>query len=229
MIIRCIDRCQIQCDPQLRLQIGVCTQARECQPMCEQEVMSCNVSRLLFTATWSMFAGPVSKIGRAPGLIQGDPPVDAVSQQSRDYLCIIRKSECSLSVEPATFLVQRQREIPMIQGHKGRNTSCQECIYQTIIKIQTAPVDSSLSLGKNARPRDGEAIRIQTEFGHQRYIFWHTVVMVGCHISVLSVMYLARNSCELIPDRQATPILRGCAFNLIGCSCRTPEKICGED
>ena len=85
MIIRCIDRCQIQCDPQLRLQIGVCTQARECQPMCEQEVMSCNVSRLLFTATWSMFAGPVSKIGRAPGLIQGDPPVDAVSQQSRDY------------------------------------------------------------------------------------------------------------------------------------------------
>src|SRR6266516_6280114 len=105
--------------------------------------MSCDVGRLLIAYTWSMCAGIVSKIGRAPGLVQRGPPIDTIPEPSCDYFCIVSKSECCISIEPATFLVQRQREVPMIQGHKRGNISCQERIHSTIIKIQATPVDSS--------------------------------------------------------------------------------------
>src|SRR5215467_10464097 len=97
--------------------------------MCEQQVMRRGVSRLLIAYAWSMFAIPISKIGRAPGLVQRDPPVDSISQLSRDYLCVVGKSRCRIPVEPATFLVQRQRQVPMIQSYQGSNTACQECIH----------------------------------------------------------------------------------------------------
>src|SRR6266567_1312420 len=117
----------------------------------------------------------------------------------------------------------------MIQSHKRSNTLCQECIDYTIIKIQTPCVGSSRSLGKYTRPRNGEAIGIQAQFGHQRYILRHPVVMVCSNVSVLSLIYFARYRCKLIPDGQAAPILVCCAFDLIGCSGCTPEKICGEE
>src|SRR2546430_3376971 len=116
----------------------------------------------------------------------------------------------------------------MVQGHKGSNTSCQECIHETIIKIQATLIDSSRSLGKNTWPRNGETIGIQAESGHQRYILRHTVVMVGSDISVISLVNLTWSSCELIPDGRTAPIFIRCALYLIGCSCRPPEKIRGE-
>src|SRR5215469_3750275 len=111
----------------------------------------------------------------------------------------------------------------MVQGHKGSNAASQECIHESIIKIQATLIDSSRSLRKNAWPRDGETIRVQAEFGHQRYILRHTVVMVGSDISVIALVNLARSSRELIPDGRTTPIFIRCALYLIGCSCRSPE------
>src|SRR5690242_5558345 len=108
----------------------------------------------------------------------------------------------------------------MIECYKGANVVSEQRIYQTVVKIKPLAIDGSFAFGKNTRPGDGETVGIQTQFSHQCYILWHTMIVVGRYLTGMSHIHFAGCGRELIPDGEAPTIFKSRAFDLIS-RCRS--------
>src|SRR4051794_17933503 len=94
--------------------------------------------------------------------------------------------------------------------------------------IKTLLIDSSSPLGNDARPRDREAIGVDTELAHQSDIFLPATIMITCDIPILALPDFSTGMRKGIPHAQATIVDGYRTFNLI-CGRRCPpQKIVGE-
>src|SRR5450755_2132866 len=92
----------------------------------------------------------IAPVGSAPGFIEGNPPGDTISQTARYHLGIVSESFGGLTREPASPLMQRQGQVPMIERRHRADPSCQQSIHQAIVEIETTHIDHPGSLRENA-------------------------------------------------------------------------------
>ena len=77
--------------------------------------------RLAITQARCMHTDPVAQIRTTPWLVERNPARDAVSQAPGHKLGIIGEGIGGGAIEPATGLLQRRGEIPVIECCKGLN------------------------------------------------------------------------------------------------------------
>ncbi len=203
-------------------------QARHRQPVRQQQMMTGVRRRLGVVQARGVQAAAMPQVSCAPGLVQCHPPRHAVAQSPRDHLRVVREGVGCRAVTPATALLQRQRQIPVKQGGQGRNPVGEQRVHQSIIEVQPALVDGAGAFGDDARPRDGEAIGVQAQLGHQRHVLVHAPIVIGRHEARLAAMSLARRGRKDVPNGGGTPILCDRPLDLIGRGCRAPKKVSGE-
>src|SRR5216683_7441916 len=184
--------------------------------------------RLAIAQARSVYADSVAQIGATPGLVERNPPRDAVSQAPGYNLGIIGEGMGRCAIEPAADLLQLRGEIPVIERREGLNIFRQQRIHQAIIKIQACRIDDATPLGQDTRPGNRETIRAQAKLYHQVGIFLDPVVVVGCHLATLALIGLAWRGCEIVPDAGTPAILASRALDLIrGRGC-TPKEMRGK-
>src|SRR6266571_5562133 len=154
--------------------------------MRKQDMMASNHGQLFIAHAGSMDTISIAEIGRTPGFVLSEPPVNAISQATRHYLGIICECISCISNEPSTTILQGHRQIPMIERSKGTNASSEQGIDQAVVKIQASFIDSTGALWQDARPGERETIGVQIEFSHERNIFFQMVIMIRRNLTCLA-------------------------------------------
>src|SRR5712692_9734546 len=118
--------------------------------MREQDMMASNYGQLFIAHAGSVDTICIAEIGRTPGFILSEPPVNAVTQAARHHFRVISESISCIANEPSTTILQGHRQIPMVKRGKGTNASSEQGIDQAVVKIQATLINSPCALRQDA-------------------------------------------------------------------------------
>jgi len=173
--------------------------------------------------TGGVIAQAVTEDGGHVGLVQHHPVLDPVTQAAHGDAGILGERAEHRPALPAATILERLRQIPVIQAGHGPDARRQQRIHQPVIEIQTLGVHRAVAIGHDARPRQREAIGVEARRPHQRHVLGIAVVMVaggGGGAAVLNAPGLAK----AVPDVAATPVLGQRALDLIGRGRGAPQE-----
>ena len=68
---------------------------------------------------------------RAPGLVVGDPVLDAIPQMTRYGIGVVQKGIDRGALRPASLILQSLRQVPVVERGPGLQTALQQTIDQT--------------------------------------------------------------------------------------------------
>src|SRR5260370_30916272 len=105
---------------------------------------------LAITHAGCMHTDPVAQICTTPWLVESNPARDAVSQAPGHELSIIGEGIGGSAIDPATGLLQRRGEVPMIEWFKGLNAFRPQRVHQAFIQIQADRGDGATPLPHDA-------------------------------------------------------------------------------
>jgi phosphohistidine swiveling domain-containing protein len=76
--------------------------------------------------------------------------------------------EALLVQQAAVPLVQLERQVPVVQGDEGRDAEPEALVDHVVVELEALLADRVVGAAErdDARPRDGEAVRVDAERGH---------------------------------------------------------------
>ena len=125
----------------------------------------------------------------------------------------------------ADAVLQRLRQIPVIQRRVGFDAVFQELIDQPVVEIEPLGIRSAAAFRKHPRPRDRKSIGLDAEIPDQADVFLVAMVVIVGAVGVAAVLDLARRVRESVPDRTAAAVFVDGAFDLIGRRGGAPDEI----
>ena len=197
--------------------------------MTQQQVVGRDDRRLRISQTGGMDAHPVPQIGRAEGLIDGNPALHPISQVPGHHIGILGKSQRGRAAEPAAAIVLDPRQIPVIQRERWLDVVFEQLIDQPIVERQPLRIGGAGALGNDPRPGHREPVRADAQLGHERHILAHPVVVIGGDVAVLSLIHRSGYRGKHIPDGRTAPVLLGSPFNLVRRGGHSPLEIRWKD
>ena len=128
----------------------------------------------------------------------------------------------------ADAILQRLRQVPMIQRRIGFDAVAQQLVNQAIVEIEAFGVGRPIAFGKNPRPCDRKAIGLDAELFYQADVFLVAVIVIVGAIGRAVIGDPARRVGEGVPDRTAPAVFGDRALDLIGRGRRAPHKAVRE-
>ena len=125
----------------------------------------------------------------------------------------------------ADTVLQRLRQIPVIQRRVGFDAVLQELIDQPVVEIEPLGIRRTAAFRKHPRPGDRKPVGLDAEIPDQADVFLVAMVMIVGAVGVAAILDLARRMRESVPDRTAAAVLIDGAFDLIGRRGGAPDKI----
>ncbi len=108
----------------------------------------------------------VANEGGHPWLVEGDPTSNSVTEAPDDGRRVIGEAVGGRPVGPTTFILQRLRQVPVVERRDGCDAASEEPVDQPVVEIEPDRVDVA-AVGLHPGPRDGKAVGLQPELGHQ--------------------------------------------------------------
>ena len=141
---------------------------------------------------------------------------------------IIGEPKSDIAILPSAKIIQRLRQIPMIQAQPGLYAVAQQFVDQTIIEVEAQAVGLAAPLRQHARPGHGKPVDLRAKAPHQRHVFPIAMVVVTRHIAGIAIGNTARLSAEQVPDAGSAPVLCGSPLDLIGRGGDAPLERCRQ-
>ncbi len=157
-------------------------------------------------------------------LVERRKPFDAVAVSLRDNRGIVREPSGAVARGPAAKIVERLRQVPMIETQPGLDARREQRIDQAIIECEALFVRLALAQREHARPRHREAVGADAEIAHQRDVLRITVIVVAGNVAGLAIVHVA-GAAKRVPDAGAATVFIRRAFNLIGRGRDAPDEI----
>src|SRR5215211_6162270 len=170
----------------------------------------------------------IAQPGRDPGLIQGDPERNRVTERLVHDPGVLGKPLAGLPARPAAPVLKDLREIPMVQGEHRLDGARPESVHEPAVEVEALLVGRAAALGLDARPGDGEAVRAQTEICHEVEVLFDAVVVVAGYVAGVAAVDLARCVGEGVPDRGSAPVLVHGPLDLVGRRRGAPQEVLRE-
>jgi len=158
-------------------------------------------------------------------LVQRHPVLDPVAQPPRHRLRILRERLRGVPRRPAALVLQRLRQVPMVQRRVGRDARGQQAVHEPAVEIQPHRVDLAVAARQDARPANREPVRLEPQLLHQRDILAPAMVVVTGHIARIAVKDAPRRVREAIPDALTLAVLVPGPLDLVRRSCRAPPEV----
>ena len=173
---------------------------------------------------WRQHAVHVAAIGDDPRLVDRRPQRYAVVQRLGDDAEVVGEPMRDVRVEPAAAVVERGRQVPVVERGHRRDAGGEQLIDQALVEAQAGSVDASAALGQHAAPGDAEAVGGEAEILHQRDIVAHAAVVVAGDGAAVAVVDAPGRARKAIPDAGASAIGQRRAFDLVGRRGAAPEE-----
>src|SRR5450631_1202079 len=173
--------------------------------MTEEQVVSRCQRALPLVGAGSMLAVGIAKIGRAPGLVQGDPAPHPVTEVVMDQCRIIRETLRRITVAPSAVVLQRLREVPVVERGRRCDPLLEQRVDQPVVERQPFRVGHSPALRLDARPGHREAVAVDPEVTHQTHVIGVPVIVVAGDVAIVPASDPARGVAEGVPDRPPAP------------------------
>src|SRR5205823_4519963 len=140
------------------------------------------------------------------GLVDGGPVDHAVAQPACHLAGVVRKPPRSISRRPSSAVLQRLRQVPVIERHQWADAVFEERIDQPVVEVEPDPVGGSGSVRYDPRPAHGEAVSVEAEGGDQFDIVPPPVVVVTSDLSALAMLDDTGPPAEEVPDARALAV-----------------------
>ena len=114
----------------------------------------------------------------------------------------------------AKTVLERLRQVPMIQGDERLDAVRQQFIQQPVIEIEALGIWRIRSIRKYPRPRDRKSIGPYPQFLDQPNVFFVPMIVVVGTVSIAMIADLARCMSKGIPDRTTPAVFTDGAFDL---------------
>src|SRR6266700_2535939 len=195
---------QVQRDPDLggaRL-----AQGPDGQAVAEQQVVGGGRRGGGVAETGCVVAVPVS-VGRDDlGLVQGDPPGDPVAERIGGQGGVFTEPFGRIALRPPPLVLQFLRQVPVVEGGRGRDAVPGELVEQRPVIVQAPLVDGAPAAGLDPRPGDGEAVGGQAQGGEQGHVLGVTMIGVTGDVAGVAAADLAWRVTEGVPHRGAPAV-----------------------
>ena len=171
----------------------------------------------------------VAALGERSELINGEEMPDPVTQLLGEEAGIVgERPRRVLRLPPPVVVVQRLRQIPVVQGGERFDPRRQQLVDQAAVEIQTAHVRLPGAFREDPRPRDREPVGVHADVLHQRDVLDIAVVVIVGDIAAVPVRDVPWGVRVRVPDRDALTVLIPCALDLVGSSCHAPPETVRE-
>jgi len=171
-------------------------------------------------------AEPVSEQRVDIGLVEDRPMLHAVAEPPSHHARVICERCGRIAIEPAALLLQRLRQVPMVEAQPRRDAVRDEPIDQTFVKVEAALLYRAAARRQNARPRGRKPIGGKIAACEQIDIVAPSVVVVAGDVARIAVLHAPGRMGEDVPDAFAAPVFVDRAFDLI--ARRAPDKVRGK-
>ncbi len=170
-------------------------------------------------------AHAVADLDEGAELIDGEDVLDAVGQALRDIAGVVGKRLRRLAPLPAAEAVlQGLRQVPVVERGEGLDAVGEQLVDEPVVEVEPLRVRLTVAVGEDARPRDGEAVRLDAERLHQLHVAFVEVIVVIGHVAVGVAHDLAGRMREGVPDGRPAPVLLDRALDLIRRGRRAPQE-----
>ncbi len=157
-------------------------------------------------------------------LVEGGKTFHPVAIAIRDQSGIVGKPFDAVPAGPAPEVVQRLRQIPMIQAKPRFDAGCENGIDEPVVKCESWLIRRTATLRQNPRPGDGKTVGLNAELLHQGNIFGITVVVIASNVAGVMVGDAALQPVG-VPDAEPAAVLARRALDLEGGGRHAPKKI----
>src|SRR5215211_2949676 len=171
MVPRGACRLQVQSDAEL-VAISGGAHLLYCEAVAEQEVVCGGKGPGADFVSRGVDAEAVTHPGRDPGLVQGDPEPYAIRETFVDDSGVLCKALARIPVSPAAQILQRLRQVPMIERKHRFYGALSQAVDKSAVKVEAVLVGRTAPLGLDAGPGHGEAAGLHPELGHQVKVFF---------------------------------------------------------
>ena len=159
------------------------------------------------------------------GFVEGEEAPDAIAEPRGDIAGVIGERLGGLAPFPAAKTVlQGLRQVPVIERDVGRDSVREQRIDEAIVEVEALRIGRADAVGKDARPRNREAVGARAERLHERDVLLVAMIMVDRDVAGVAVRDLAGRVGEAVPDRAALAILVPRAFDLVSRGRGSPDE-----
>ncbi len=166
----------------------------------------------------------IAERGHHERLVQRDPERDTVGEAVRGQAGVVGEPVRGVAVQPAARILQRLRQVPVVQGRHRGDATGQQRVGQPVIEVEPGRAGRAGPSRLDTRPGQREPVGVDAEVGHQGDILGPAVVVISGDVAGLAVPDHAGLATERVPDGYAPAVLGYCALYLVG-GCRdTPGE-----
>ena len=172
-----------------------------------------------------VLAGAVAEQRVNIGLVESDPVLDAVAEALGDGAGIVGEFLRGVAIAPAALILERLRQVPVIEAQPRRDGARRKPVDQPIVEIKTARLHDAGAIGQNARPRRREAIIGEAAAREQLDIFRPAMIVVAGDVAGIVALHPSRRMRKDVPDAFAAAVEIDRAFDLIARRRSAPNEI----
>ncbi len=166
----------------------------------------------------------IAAVGDNPRLVERHPLFHAAIELAEHDLRIFGKPVRDVGVEPAAAIIERCRQVPVIEREQRLDVVLEQLVDEAVVEIQSCGVHLAGARGQDAAPRNAEAVRLHSELSHQRNIFGPTAIVIARDVASVAIAHQSVRVHEAMPDARASAVSNRRAFDLICSGCTAPQK-----
>ena len=129
---------------------------------------------------------------------------------------------------PAAAILERLRQVPVVERDERLDAVREQLVDEAVVEVEAGGVHAAAALGEDPRPRDREAVGVETERAHQADVVAIAVVGVARDAAVVAVEDLPGRRREAVPDALAAAVLGHRALDLVGGGRGAPDEPVGK-
>jgi len=160
------------------------------------------------------FKAAMADIDEGEELVDGEEVGDAVAELRRHGAGIIRKRPGGVAGLPAASVLQRLRQIPVIERRKRLDAGFEQRIDEPAVEVETLCVGLTGAARKDPRPGNGEPVGLDAHLPHQPDVIPVAMIVIVGDVGVIAIPDLARRMRVGIPDRCAAAVFPDGALDL---------------
>src|SRR5215469_1262705 len=101
-----------------------------------------------------MPAEPIAEQREDGGLVESRKALDPIAVVASNQRCVIGKPACTIPIGPSAAIIERLREVPMIETNPRFDAGTQQRINQAIVEGEPRLVNNAAAGREDARPGD---------------------------------------------------------------------------
>src|SRR4029450_10968233 len=175
------------------------------------------------------FGAAVSLFDKGAELVDREVVLHPVAELVGDVPAVIAEPLRRVFGPPAAVLVlQRLREIPVIERDERLDLPCAQLVGQALVEVDALRVRRTVTLREDARPGDRETVGVGADVLHQRDVFLVAVIVFVGDVAGVAVLDLPGGVRECVPDRRPLAVLVPRPLDLVRGGSDAPIETLGE-